>query len=600
MFERTHKTAVSLVLGLAVLSAVPVSRAAEAVHRLSGTISGRVADSAGTPRMGATVQLYDRQERVFQKTLTDNRGEFRFLGLFPDVYSVRVTLATFVPALRRGILVQPGMRSLLAVDLNALFSSIQLSYPSMDSGSLMTDDWKWVLRGSSSTRPVLRFLDGGPSPSVSQPRSHPAALSETRGILAVSAGDLPSSGSASEADLGAAFALATSAFGDGNHTLEVSGNMGGGSAAGLPVSAFRTGYRRNASGDGPDVSLTIRQVYFPGRLSAPLSGILSGAPMLRSVSGSFDDRTRIAPNATVQYGFTMDSVSFLERMSNFSPYARLIYSLGKGGDLAFVYTSGNARPDLDGQAPGDGALERDLSMLAMFPPVSVRGGKSTLQRGAEYEVNYSRRVASRQFEASAYSETVTNVALTMVAPDGFYSSADLLPDLFGGNSIFNAGSYRGMGYTAGVTQDVGAHLSATLTYGSLGALTADNRELTSHNPNALRALIRPGQKQAVAARVTARAAAGTRLIASYELADDRWAMPGHLYDTQATRPMPGLNVYFRQPVPFICRRVCQAEATADLRNLLAQGYLSLPAANGQNVLLVQTPRSLRGGLNFVF
>jgi hypothetical protein len=41
------------------------------------------------------------------------------------------------------------------------------------------------------------------------------------------------------------------------------------------------------------------------------------------------------------------------------------------------------------------------------------------------------------------------------------------------------------------------------------------------------------------------------------------------------------------------------EASADLRNLLAQGYLPL-SAGGQRLLLVQTPRSVRGGLSFIF
>jgi hypothetical protein len=445
-------------------------------------------------------------------------------------------------------------------------------------------------------------VDSAAAPQPPTVRSHAAALSETQAMLRVSAGDPPAAaGSATEADLGATFALATSAFGDGNNMLELSGNLGGvGSQAGMPVTAFRTGYRRNASGDGPEFSLTVRQIYLPGRLGA-VTGPESGAPLMRSVSASFDDHTRLTDNVTVQYGFTMDSVSFLDRMNSFSPYARVIYSMGDGGDLAFVYTSGNARPDLDGQAAGDDGLQRDLNTLGLFPRVSVRGGRSTIQRGAEYEVNYTRRVASRKYQASAYSESVTNAALTMVAPNGMYSGADLLPDLFGGNAIFNAGSYRSVGYTAAVTQDMGDHFSATVTYGSMGALMAENREITSDNPNQLRAMIRPAQKQALAARITAKAPrTGTRVIASYELADNRWAMPGHVYDTQAVRPMPGLNVYFRQPVPFLFGRLCQVEATADLRNLLAQGYLSLAAANGQNVLLVETPRSLRGGLNFVF
>ena len=596
MFESTHKTAVSLMLGFAALAAPCVSRAAPSVQ-LSGMIAGRVADSAGTPRMGATVQLYDRQEHVFKRVLTDELGEFRFLGLFPDVYSIRVTLATFVPALRKGILVQPGMRSLLAVDLSALFSSIQLSYPTIDSGAFMTDDWKWVLRGSSSTRPVLRLLGNGGSPQGPQP----AIPAGTRAMLSVSTGDPSDTGSANAADLGATFALATSAFGDGNNTFEVSGNLGIGSQTGMPASAFRTGYKRNAPGEGPEFALTVRQIFLPGRLGAGMAETGPGAPLMRSVSASFDNRNRLSQNVTVQYGFTMDAVSFLDRMNNFSPYGRLIYSLGNGGELALVYTAGNARPDLDGQAASDGGLQQDLNTLGLFPRVSVRGGRSTIQRGAEYELNYTRKFKTRRFQASAYSESVTNAALTMVSPNGLYSGADVLPDLFGGNSIFNIGSYQSMGYTAGVTQDMGSHFSATLTYGSLGALSTDNREIAPSNPNALRGMIRPGQKPALAARVVASSArTGTRVVASYELADARWAMRGQLYDTEAGRPLPGMNVSLRQPVPFISKRQCRVEATAELRNLLAQGYLSLAAANGQNVLLVETPRSLRAGLNFVF
>jgi hypothetical protein len=42
------------------------------------------------------------------------------------------------------------------------------------------------------------------------------------------------------------------------------------------------------------------------------------------------------------------------------------------------------------------------------------------------------------------------------------------------------------------------------------------------------------------------------------------------------------------------------EATADLRNLLAQGYIPVALPDGQHLLLVHTPRSVRGGLNFRF
>ena len=56
--------------------------------------------------------------------------------------------------MKKDILVQPGMRSVLNVNLNTLFSSIQFAYPPIENGSLMTDEWKWVLRSASATRPV--------------------------------------------------------------------------------------------------------------------------------------------------------------------------------------------------------------------------------------------------------------------------------------------------------------------------------------------------------------------------------------------------------------------------------------------------------------
>jgi hypothetical protein len=42
------------------------------------------------------------------------------------------------------------------------------------------------------------------------------------------------------------------------------------------------------------------------------------------------------------------------------------------------------------------------------------------------------------------------------------------------------------------------------------------------------------------------------------------------------------------------------ELTADLRNLLQQGYLPLPTTDGSSLVLMETPRMFRGGLSFIF
>jgi hypothetical protein len=75
-------------------------------------------------------------------------------------------------------------------------------------------------------------------------------------------------------------------------------------------------------------------------------------------------------------------------------------------------------------------------------------------------------------------------------------------------------------------------------------------------------------------------------------------MPAHLFITQASNQDMGVNVYVRQPLP-IGGMPWRLEATADLRNLLAQGYLPLGGA-GTHSVLTNSPRAVRGGLNFIF
>ena len=102
--------------------------------KLSGKILGLVTDAAGVPQMGAAVLLLNQQDRLCERALTDEKGAFSFDGLAAGVYSIRVSLASFLPVSKSSILVQPGLRTLLNVSLAGLFSSIQLVYPTRSSG----------------------------------------------------------------------------------------------------------------------------------------------------------------------------------------------------------------------------------------------------------------------------------------------------------------------------------------------------------------------------------------------------------------------------------------------------------------------------------
>jgi hypothetical protein len=127
--------------------------------KLSGGLTGLVRAGVGIPQMGATVLLFNHEDRLFARVLTDEKGGFSFLSLIPDVYSVRVSLRSFVPVFRDNIVGQPGVRSILNVNRTTLFSTIRLVTPPAGERALMTDDCKIVLRTKAAGGEWAHFDD---------------------------------------------------------------------------------------------------------------------------------------------------------------------------------------------------------------------------------------------------------------------------------------------------------------------------------------------------------------------------------------------------------------------------------------------------------
>jgi hypothetical protein len=579
---------------------VCLGQAASAPAKLSGGILGMVSDASGVPQMGAAVYLYDRYDRLVQRIMTSDEGTFGFDHLSPDTYAIRVSLASFLPAMKRGILVQPGMRSLLNVNLATVFSSIQLVAAVPGDGSLMTDDWKWVLRSAGATRPILRLFPEVIASRREPRRQTPSVFSSTRGLVKVSAGDQGSLLSA-EPDLGTAFALATMFL--GKNQLQVSGNIGYSSYSGMPATAFRTSFRREmAGGEAPEVNVTMRQAYLPARAGAAvLGGMQESAPVLRSITATVSDQTRLTENTRFEYGFTLDSVTFLDHLNYFSPWGRLTYDRGDGEVFQFAYASGAPPTELLARDSRAGMpLQQDLSTLALFPRVSLRSGQTRVQRTGTWEFGYRRAFNSRTFGAAVFRESVSNASVMLAGVPFTDGSLDLLPDVFSESAIFNAGGYSALGFIASLTQNLGEHMDATLAYCSSGALTAGDTPMETGSPDELRTLIRRARRRSLTARVSGHLSrSGTQFATSYEWADVAAITPSHVFLTQPLREGVGLNVRVRQPIPYFGGLPGHLEATADLRNLLAQGYVPLVTPD-RRMYLVQAPRSVRGGLSFVF
>jgi len=427
-----------------------------------------------------------------------------------------------------------------------------------------------------------------------------AAFHHSTGLVKIQASDsaLTDAGAGS-GDLGTQFAFATSLY--SSSQVQVSGNLGY-AATGLPDAAIRTTFRHSIGGEAPSVSVTMRQMNVPSRVGQSMLGGPAGQsslPMLRTLSFSVSDKTQLSDSVSLAYGSQLDTITFLNRLQYFSPWAKLTYSLPYGHiDMAF--TSGNPQTGLDSKDPSDG-LQNELNALAMLPRLSQFGGQVRVQRGDDYEVGYTAVVGETELRASGYHQYVSNATLTLADADSTLFRGDLLPSMYSSNALFDAGNISSFGYTVSATRNLSPHHKLTVSYGTLGVMAPNLQGAFVSDAASLRRGLMAENRQAITVRASGTVAAtGTRYVASYEHANLKSSVPMASFSIQQDRTEPGLNIAIRQPIPFMPGMLGRVEATAEMRNLLAQGYLPLATADGGLLLIVNNPRVFRGGLAFIF
>src|SRR5262245_13829737 len=83
----------------------------------TGSIAGTIKDGQGGVLPGATVTLIsETQSTKSAPVITDATGDFVFVNLKPDTYTVEITMPSFRTLRRAGVPVSPGQR----VSLGAL------------------------------------------------------------------------------------------------------------------------------------------------------------------------------------------------------------------------------------------------------------------------------------------------------------------------------------------------------------------------------------------------------------------------------------------------------------------------------------------------
>jgi len=458
------------------------------------------------------------------------------------------------------------------VTLNTLFEAMQLL--PVRRTMQEDDDWKWTLR-SSANRPILRVLDDGPL-VVSQNNGPDKTLKARVAFLA----GAPAEGFGNSSDLNTRFSLEHSLFSSG--TVSLGGSVAG---TGDPSGVLRAAYSRQmADGSKPEFAATIR------RFLAPFDDSRSLRAQALTLSAS--DSITLMDMLELRAGTEFQAVQFLGRATALRPFGSADLHLSPNTVLEYQYAT--TVPTTRWSKGFDTA---PADFTETNPRMSLAGGHPAIERARHQEISLSHRVRNTRVQVAAYSEHIANSAL-MGAGGVAYDGTDLIPDIYSNTFTYNGGTMDTNGLRLVLQQKLSHDLTATVNYSYGGTLDLVGRNL---DWTALRSGIHEERRHSLAGKLVGTAPrTHTRWIASYKWTSGTALNPVDMFNVSAGQADPFFNLFVRQPIPGTRFMPGKFEALVDLRNLLAQGYVPVIGPDGRTVYLVQSARSVRGGVAFVF
>ncbi len=573
-----------VVVSVVVSTAVP-AWCGNASGAISGAISGYVRDGSGVPQMGAAVEILGSAAQAL-KVFTDDRGFYSVASLLPGTYSVKVSAPSFLPSLREKIGVRAGAKLMVNVTLTTLFEAIQLvplRSPVDD------DDWKWTLR-SVSNRPILRVLEDGTTVVAQSGES--AADHDLKGSVTLLAGS-PGQGYGGPSDMTAGFAVERSLLSSG--TLRLNGNVGYGSdAQGIPAAVLRTSYTNRFNGVfEPSLAITALRLSSPDVNTMP-------AGTLQALSVTSSDRVVLGDMLEMKLGSELQTIQFMGRVNAFKPFASADLHITPNTVLEYQYASSvpnlGLEDRLGSDRPGDDLDSTSADLSETVPRMSITGFSPAVERAHHQEASISQRIGKNNMQVAFYSDSIVDPVLTGIG-EMTAESGEVLPNVYSGTFSYQGNDFATRGMRVVLQRKLLSDLTATLDYAYGGVLDLARPDVQLQDA---RQWIRAERRQAVAAKFSGTVPkAKMRWIASYRYAGGRALTPVDLFNTSAGQADPYLNLCIRQPIPasFLAGHM---EVLVDLRNLLAQGYVPVMGQDGHTVYLVQSARSVRGGVVFSF
>jgi hypothetical protein len=525
--------------------------------------------------MGASILLISQDGgRIVAQILSNQHGAFLTEHLKPGSYDVRVSVAGFLPAMERNVAVISNLTTLLRVQLDTVFSSLDTLRRKSDSPAEQ-DDWKWVLRSSAATRTIMQWDDSGNHvasntlgaelPSAQRPR---ALVQVTNGVLRPGAASnfpsTPGTAVSYEQEIGSLGRVLVA--GQMSYEKGAAGSFAG---VWLP-----TGNAEN----GPETIFIWRQ----SKIGA--EGMqFEGMRIDHTEQLSLGDLFQLRAGAEYLRAGIVSSVSSLR------PHMQLSTELAPSLTVSLLVAA-NPPSEQWGRA---GTLESAIDELDSLPPVLFHNGGAVLEGGWHQELSVKRKLPNQSsFEVAAFHDSARDQAIFGA---GATASPEFVQDTFSPAFLYDGGNSTSWGARAAYSQKLSDDWELAGIYAWAGALTPGS-ELDGASSN-LRDDFMTSNHHSVAARISGKIPrTGTQLSASYKWVSGTTLSRLDQFGEAAYQVDPNLHLTIRQQLPGMNGRWV---ALADFSNVLAQGYVTV---NGQDSRMMLAPilRSFRGGVSFQF
>ena len=557
--------------GFAVLIALGTAPAWAAAR---ASVSGLVRDSAGTPQIGAEVQLLRPDLSVVASAYTNSKGQFTIAPVFPGRYALKAMAMTFLPALRENVRVRRA--TVVNLTLNTLYEVMQWFPAQPRSPNEQKDDWTWTLR-SAADRPLLRWLENGPLLVVSDGSgAQPKVMA--RLMATGQAGTFGESGQR--------FAAAVESTPTSSRELLARVDFAPGTNAGIES---MLGFRQDLGFIGSVQS--VAAVALHPRIEGAGGSGLDEAAMRSSETLRFGPSLQANVGATEAWGRLMALSP--STVAEGLPFASLEWSVG-ASTVSYRFSTMVEDPEA-----GD-----DTQAAAWMPAFSARDGQLVIEHGLHQEIGWQRSTDASGMSVLVYADDIQNPVLEA---SGHFAAADSTAAPLAAGMIFDSAS--------GLLRAAGPDFSTTGIQASFERrLPGGNQVRLSYSSGD--ALVMPALPQSTAPDQVL-AAAHPRYVQTYAIAlagvlngtkthwraSYRWQPDDTVTEVApfaVNAAAPYLGLHFAQPIHVTRDGSGGIEVLLEVRNLLAEGYRPYILSDGSLLLFAQDQRSFRGGLGFTF